>query len=66
MRDRVNITFVTPMDGAFTKPKAARALEHLLTEKNINIISDFALSVLTTKTGRLSTTPARKLLSIYW
>lgn len=43
MRDKVDITFVTPMDGAFTKPKAAHALEHLLTEKNIHTIPDFAI-----------------------
>ena len=43
MRDKVEITYVTPLSGAFTKPKATRALEHLLKEKNINIQSDFAL-----------------------
>ncbi|MDE3236397.1 MAG: FAD-dependent oxidoreductase [Bacteroidota bacterium] len=43
MRDKVEITYVTPLSGAFTKPKATEALEHLLTEKNINIVSDFAI-----------------------
>ncbi|MBR9921251.1 MAG: NAD(P)/FAD-dependent oxidoreductase [Bacteroidetes bacterium] len=41
MRDKVDITFVTPMDGAFTKPKATAALQHLLDDKNINIVPDF-------------------------
>jgi sulfide:quinone oxidoreductase len=43
MRDKVNITYVTPLSGAFTKPKATATLEHLLVEKNINIESDFAI-----------------------
>ncbi len=43
MRDKVEITYVTPLSGAFTKPKATQALEHLLEEKNIHIESDFAI-----------------------
>ena len=43
MRDKVEITYVTPLSGAFTKPKATEALEHLLHEKNINIEGDFAI-----------------------
>lgn len=43
MRDKVEITFVTPMSGAFTKPKATEALDHLLQEKNIQVVSDFAI-----------------------
>jgi sulfide:quinone oxidoreductase len=39
----VDITFVTPLSGAFTKPKATEALGHLLQEKNIHIVSDFAI-----------------------
>jgi len=41
MRDKVNITYVTPMSGAFTKPRASKMLGGLLKEKNINIIPDF-------------------------
>ncbi len=41
MRDKVEITFVTPMDGAFTKPKAAKELSYLLEQKNINIVPNF-------------------------
>lgn len=43
MRDKVNITYVTPLSGAFTKPKATATLEYLLKEKNIHIESDFAI-----------------------
>ncbi len=44
MRDKVEITYVTPLSGAFTKPKATAALDHLLKEKNIAIESDFAIA----------------------
>ena len=41
MRDKVDITFVTPLDGAFTKPKATQALHYLLEEKNIKEVTNF-------------------------
>lgn len=41
MRDKVELSFVTPMSGAFTKPIATEKLQYLLDEKNIEIISDF-------------------------
>ena len=41
MRDKVDITFVTPLDGAFTKPKATKALHYLLEEKNIKEVTGF-------------------------
>jgi sulfide:quinone oxidoreductase len=43
IRDKVNITYVTPMSGAFTKPKASKMLGSLLEKKNINLVSDFFL-----------------------
>lgn len=43
IRDKVNITYVTPMSGAFTKPVATKMLSALLEEKNIKIIPDFYL-----------------------
>lgn len=44
IRDKVDITYVTPLDGAFTKPTAAATLGHLLDEKEINIVPDFAIA----------------------
>ncbi len=41
MRDKVDITYVTPLGGAFTKPKATKALHYLLEEKNIKEVTDF-------------------------
>ena len=43
MRDKVNISYVTPMPGAFTKPRATKMLGDLLEQKNINLIPDFAI-----------------------
>jgi len=43
IRKKVNITYVTPMSGAFTKPKASKMLGSLLSKKNINLVSDYFL-----------------------
>jgi len=44
MRDKVNISYVTLMSGAFTKPVASKVLGDLLEEKNIAVVPDFYLS----------------------
>lgn len=41
IRDKVDITYVTPLSGAFTKPKATETLHYLLEEKGIKEITDF-------------------------
>jgi len=43
LRPKINITYVTPLSGAFTKPRASKVLGNLLEEKNIKIIPDFYL-----------------------
>ncbi len=43
LRDRVELVYATPLSGAFTKPKAAERLGHLLTAKNIKLETDFVL-----------------------
>ena len=42
IRDRVQISYVTPLDNAFTKPNAANALSHLLQEKGIELVTEFS------------------------
>jgi sulfide:quinone oxidoreductase len=44
IRDKVNITYVTPLSGAFTKPKASKILGSLLGRKKINLVNDFFLA----------------------
>ena len=41
MRNKVEISYVTPLSGAFTKERAANLLGNMLEEKNINIVPDF-------------------------
>lgn len=41
MRDKVEITYVTPLEGAFTKPKCTEALDYLLDGKGIKQVVDF-------------------------
>ena len=43
MRDQVEIIYVTPLDGAFTKPIASRALGGMLDERKIAVETDFYL-----------------------
>lgn len=53
IRDKVNITYVTPMSGAFTKPVATKMLSALLEEKNIKIIPDFYLESVDNENKRI-------------
>ncbi len=41
IRDKVEITYVTPLDGAFTKPMAAAKLASLLEEKGVHLVTEF-------------------------
>jgi sulfide:quinone oxidoreductase len=43
IRDKIEISFVTPLPGAFTKPKAASVLGNFLQKKNIHLIPDFSI-----------------------
>jgi sulfide:quinone oxidoreductase len=43
MRDKVEMTYVTPLPGAFTKPIAAQAFGNTLEEKGISVEPDFML-----------------------
>jgi sulfide:quinone oxidoreductase len=41
IRDKVDISFVTPLPGAFTKPRTSKILGELMKEKNIDVIPEF-------------------------
>ncbi len=41
LRDKVDLTFVTPLPSAFTKPIAARMLGDIMEQKNIHIVPEF-------------------------
>lgn len=44
IRDRVELVYATPLDAAFTKPRAARELGDLLERKNIKVETNFVVS----------------------
>jgi len=41
IRDRVELTYVTPLDGAFTKPVCNTELSGLLADKGIELVTEF-------------------------
>ena len=53
MRDKVDITYVTPMSGAFTKPVATKELNYLLAQKNISIVPDFNIERVDTENNKI-------------
>ena len=53
VRDDVQLTFVTSLDAAFTKPIAAEHLSGLLQQKNIELVSDFLTGEVDGKGGKL-------------
>jgi sulfide:quinone oxidoreductase len=44
IRDKVDIHFVTPLPGAFTKPRASAILGDFLEKKNIKLVTDFSIA----------------------
>ncbi len=53
LRDRVTLTYVTPLDGAFTKPIAASRLAHLLRDKGVELVTEFNTGRVDGETGTL-------------
>ena len=53
IRDDIELTYVTPLDGAFTKPVAAARLGGLLSEKKIELVTEFNTGEVDGADGRL-------------
>jgi sulfide:quinone oxidoreductase len=53
VRDDIELTYVTPLDGAFTKPVASQHLGGLLAEKGIALETEFATGCVDGEGGRL-------------
>ena len=53
IRDRVELSFVTPLDGAFTKPIASSHFGELLAEKGIALVTEFNTGEVDGAGGRL-------------
>ena len=58
IRDRVELTYVTPLDGAFTKPACNRELSGLLADKGIELVTEFNTGTVEASTAGASTAGA--------
>ena len=61
VRDRVELTYVTPLDGAFTKPVAAASLAGLLEEKGVELVTEFNTGRVDGPGGRLVSYDGREI-----
>ena len=61
IRDRVELTFATPLDGAFTKPVASRRLAGMLADKGIHLVTEFNTGEVDGAGGRLVSYDGREL-----
>jgi sulfide:quinone oxidoreductase len=53
VRDHVGLTYVTPLDGAFTKPTASATLGGMLDERGIELVTEFNTGEVDGSGGRL-------------
>ena len=53
IREHVELTYVTPLDGAFTKPVASQRLAGLLEEKGVALVTEFNTGEVDGPGGRL-------------
>jgi sulfide:quinone oxidoreductase len=61
MRDSVEIVYVTPLDGAFTKPVAAHRLAGMLDERKIHLETDFMIERIDPETKALVSYDEREI-----
>ena len=61
IRDRVELTFVTPLDGAFTKATCNRELSRLLDDKGVSLVTEFNTGEVDGQAGRLTSFDGREV-----
>lgn len=61
MRDRVEITYVTPLEGAFTKPVASRYLGSMLDDRKVALEADYMLERVDDEAKRLVSYDEREI-----
>ncbi len=61
MRDRVEMVFVTPLDGAFTKPIASKHLGGILEDRKVSLESDFMVEHIDTDATSLVSFDERRV-----
>jgi sulfide:quinone oxidoreductase len=61
IRKDVDLTFVTPLDGAFTKPVGNRELRGLLKDKGVSLVTEFNTGEVDGADGRLVSYDGREV-----
>ena len=61
IRDRVELVYSTPLDGAFTKPVASEHLAGLLTSKDVELVTEFNTGEVDGVGGKLISYDGREL-----
>jgi sulfide:quinone oxidoreductase len=61
VRDAVDITYVTPLDGAFTKPIAAEHLGGMLTDRRIELVTEFNAGEVDGRGGTITSYDGRQV-----
>ena len=61
IRNRVDLVYVTPLDGAFTKPAASKYLSGMFDEKGIELVSEFNTGEVDGAGGRLVSYDGREV-----
>src|SRR5439155_26593525 len=61
IRDRVDLTYVTPLDGAFTKPVASERLRGMLAERSVALVTEFNTGEVDGASGRLVSYDGREV-----
>jgi len=61
MREKVNIIFVTPLPGAFTKPIATKMLSTMMADKNVTVVTDYYIEKIDNKNQKLISYDGREV-----
>jgi sulfide:quinone oxidoreductase len=61
LRDKVELVYATPLDGAFTKPIASQRLAGLLAEKEVELVTEFNAGEVDGIGGKLVSYDGREL-----
>ncbi len=61
IRDKVDLTYVSPLDGAFTKPVCNRELSGLLKDKGVSVVTEFNAGEVDGTGGRLVSFDGREV-----
>ena len=61
IRDRVELVYATPLDGAFTKPVASQRLAGMLADKGVDLVTEFNTGEVDGTGGRLIAYDGREM-----